>query len=286
MIRSGPTPRSSPRRSSSSARRSPSACTSSRSSTRASRSCSSTSASAEGRETFKANGGLVDFVKYLAQGKDAVNRSSRSRPRHRRWRGRDRDAVDHGYTESVYSFANTINTHEGGMHEEGLKKSLTNVLNRYARAEGPPEGEGRQPDRRGRARGPRRDHLGEAARPAVRGTDEDEARQRLDALARRDHRERPVLRVARGAPRRRQAHLGEGLQRGQGPARGPAGARPHAAQVLPRERVAAGQARRLPADRPRRAASCTSSRATRPAAPRRARATVRRRRSCRSGARS
>ena len=41
-----------------------------------------------------------------------------------------------GYTESLYSFANTINTHEGGMHEEGLKKALTNVLNRYARAKG------------------------------------------------------------------------------------------------------------------------------------------------------
>jgi len=40
------------------------------------------------------------------------------------------------YSESVYSFANTINTHEGGMHEEGFKKSLTNVLNRYARAKG------------------------------------------------------------------------------------------------------------------------------------------------------
>ena len=41
-----------------------------------------------------------------------------------------------GYSESVYSFANTINTHEGGMHEEGFKKSLTNVLNRYARTKG------------------------------------------------------------------------------------------------------------------------------------------------------
>jgi DNA gyrase subunit B len=41
-----------------------------------------------------------------------------------------------GYSESVYSFANTINTHEGGMHEEGLKKSLTNVLNKWARTKG------------------------------------------------------------------------------------------------------------------------------------------------------
>src|SRR5262249_61118529 len=35
-----------------------------------------------------------------------------------------------------HSFANTINTHDGGMHEEGLKKALTNVLNRYARTKG------------------------------------------------------------------------------------------------------------------------------------------------------
>src|SRR4029434_11001172 len=41
-----------------------------------------------------------------------------------------------GYSESIHSFANTINTHEGGMHEEGLKKALTNVVNRYARTKG------------------------------------------------------------------------------------------------------------------------------------------------------
>jgi len=41
-----------------------------------------------------------------------------------------------GYSESIHSFANTINTHEGGMHEEGLKKALTNVINRYARTKG------------------------------------------------------------------------------------------------------------------------------------------------------
>jgi DNA gyrase subunit B len=38
-----------------------------------------------------------------------------------------------GYGESLHSFANTINTHEGGTHEEGLRKALTNVINRYAR---------------------------------------------------------------------------------------------------------------------------------------------------------
>ena len=37
------------------------------------------------------------------------------------------------YTESVYTFANTINTHEGGTHEEGFRAALTTVVNRFAR---------------------------------------------------------------------------------------------------------------------------------------------------------
>ncbi len=88
------------------------------------------------KEVFKANGGLVDFVKYLAQGKDALHRIIPID-----LKGDDGEVEvamqwTNGYSESVYSFANTINTHEGGMHEEGLKKSLTNVLNRYARTKG------------------------------------------------------------------------------------------------------------------------------------------------------
>ena len=38
-----------------------------------------------------------------------------------------------GYSESVYTFANTINTHEGGTHEEGFRAAVTGVMNRYAR---------------------------------------------------------------------------------------------------------------------------------------------------------
>ena len=38
-----------------------------------------------------------------------------------------------GYSESVYTFANTINTHEGGTHEEGFRAALTRVINAYAR---------------------------------------------------------------------------------------------------------------------------------------------------------
>ena len=83
-----------------------------------------------------------------------------------------------GYTESIYSFANTINTHEGGMHEEGLKKALTNVLNRYARTKGLlKEKEDNllgEDVREGLIAIVSR----EAARAAVRGPDQDQARQR------------------------------------------------------------------------------------------------------------
>jgi len=39
-----------------------------------------------------------------------------------------------GFAESVHTYANTINTHEGGTHEEGFRASLTSLINRYARS--------------------------------------------------------------------------------------------------------------------------------------------------------
>ena len=41
-----------------------------------------------------------------------------------------------GYTESVHTYANTINTHEGGTHEEGFRTALTSLLNKYSREKG------------------------------------------------------------------------------------------------------------------------------------------------------
>jgi len=40
------------------------------------------------------------------------------------------------YSESVHTYANTINTHEGGTHEEGFRAALTTLVNRFARSSG------------------------------------------------------------------------------------------------------------------------------------------------------
>ena len=86
------------------------------------------------KDTFKYTGGLVDFIGHL---------NSKREPLHphvisieevgdeaevdvaMQWTG--------GYTENVLSFANNINTHEGGTHEEGFKKALTKAINDFAR---------------------------------------------------------------------------------------------------------------------------------------------------------
>jgi len=89
------------------------------------------------KQFFKASGGLADFVKHLSGGKETLH----TKVIHMEVHEADAEAEvalqwNTGYAESIHSFANTINTHEGGMHEEGLKKALTNVINRYARAKG------------------------------------------------------------------------------------------------------------------------------------------------------
>ncbi|HEV8419732.1 MAG TPA: DNA topoisomerase (ATP-hydrolyzing) subunit B [Actinomycetota bacterium] len=86
---------------------------------------------------YKAAGGLADFVKHLSKGREVLHqrivhfleeRESSEVEVAMQWNA--------GYAESIHTFANTINTHEGGMHEEGFKKALSNVINRYARTKG------------------------------------------------------------------------------------------------------------------------------------------------------
>ena len=86
------------------------------------------------KTTFKYNGGIVDFVKHLNASKEALFRKVASFEQ-----AEDGQEVEialqwnTGYHESIHSFANGISTIEGGMHVEGFSKSLTNVVNRYAR---------------------------------------------------------------------------------------------------------------------------------------------------------
>ncbi|WP_018636653.1 DNA topoisomerase (ATP-hydrolyzing) subunit B [Parafrankia elaeagni] len=84
--------------------------------------------------TFKYDNGLVDFVGHLNATKEAIHRSVISLEAQgtgieaelaMQWNG--------GYNESVYTFANTINTHEGGTHEEGFRAALTSAVNAYAK---------------------------------------------------------------------------------------------------------------------------------------------------------
>jgi len=85
---------------------------------------------------YKYAGGIVDFVRFLNDTKE---------PLFRKVAGFELKETEQeveialqwnsGYHESIHSFANGIQTIEGGMHEEGFKKALTNVVNRYARAQ-------------------------------------------------------------------------------------------------------------------------------------------------------
>ena len=82
--------------------------------------------------TFCYKGGIADFVRHLNQTKTAIHKSVIEF-------GADGDGMaveiamqwNESYGESVYTFANTINTHEGGTHEEGFRAALTGVVNKY-----------------------------------------------------------------------------------------------------------------------------------------------------------
>lgn len=85
-------------------------------------------------ETFHYEGGISEYIKYLNKNKTPIH-----------------DEIIHlegendgiifevamqynsGYTDNIYSFVNNINTHDGGTHEEGVRRALTRIINNYAR---------------------------------------------------------------------------------------------------------------------------------------------------------
>ena len=87
----------------------------------------------EKEEVYLQNGGIVDFVQSLNEGKDALHDVI--------YFEGERDGVQveiamqytDNYTENIMSFANNIHTHEGGMHETGFKTATNRVINSYAR---------------------------------------------------------------------------------------------------------------------------------------------------------
>ncbi|MCK5392964.1 MAG: type IIA DNA topoisomerase subunit B, partial [Candidatus Omnitrophica bacterium] len=83
---------------------------------------------------FKFKGGLVSFVEYLNRNKDALHKKII-------YFNKEKNNMivegalqyNDGYKENIYSFANNINTIEGGTHLSGFKTALTRALNQYAR---------------------------------------------------------------------------------------------------------------------------------------------------------
>lgn len=86
-------------------------------------------------ETFKYSGGIVDFVKYLNANREPIH-SKVAYFEHSNDEGEIAVALQwtSGYTETILSFANNINTHEGGTHEEGFRTALTRSINDFARS--------------------------------------------------------------------------------------------------------------------------------------------------------
>ncbi|MBQ3436156.1 MAG: DNA topoisomerase (ATP-hydrolyzing) subunit B [Bacilli bacterium] len=85
-------------------------------------------------ETFVYEGGISEYVKFINQGKTPIHEDIIHLD------GEEDGVIFEvamqyttGYNENIYSFVNNINTHDGGTHEEGVKRALTRVINNYAR---------------------------------------------------------------------------------------------------------------------------------------------------------
>ncbi|GIO39262.1 DNA gyrase subunit B [Paenibacillus antibioticophila] len=85
-------------------------------------------------ESFHYEGGIKEYVKFLNQNRELLHEEPI-------YVEGSRDMIqveialqyNDSYTENIFSFANNINTHEGGTHESGFKSALTRIINDYAR---------------------------------------------------------------------------------------------------------------------------------------------------------
>ena len=88
-------------------------------------------------QTFHAEGGIIDFVLHLNKDRDAIHKDVAYFEA-----AGDEGVLEiamqwtSGFTEAVHSYANNINTHEGGTHLSGFRTALTGTINSYARDKG------------------------------------------------------------------------------------------------------------------------------------------------------
>jgi DNA gyrase subunit B len=93
----------------------------------------------EERQEYHYAGGIRDFVAYVNGSRDTIHKRIVYFEGEDEERGAQVEVAmqwNASYVESVFSFANNINTHEGGSHLTGFKSALTATLNRYAREKG------------------------------------------------------------------------------------------------------------------------------------------------------
>ena len=86
------------------------------------------------KDTFMYEGGISEYVRYLNKSKTPIQEEIIH------LEGEENGVYlevamqyNSGYSESIYSFVNNINTHDGGTHEEGVRRALTRIINSYAR---------------------------------------------------------------------------------------------------------------------------------------------------------
>ena len=128
---------------------------------------------------FKFNGGIAEFIKHLNRGKSVLH----DKPIYME---AERDGVameialqyNDAYSETVFSFANNINTVDGGTHLSGFRTSLTRTINYAGQQLGPVQGREGEPDRRRCSRRTRGRGQREAIAAAVRRSDQGQAQLR------------------------------------------------------------------------------------------------------------
>ena len=88
-------------------------------------------------DSFCYEGGISEYVRFINQGKTPIHEDIIH------LEGTEENVFfevamqyNTGYNDNIYSFVNNINTHDGGTHEEGVRRALTRVINSYARKNG------------------------------------------------------------------------------------------------------------------------------------------------------